>query len=721
MIRQGITNLPILKKFLSSNVDISRLYLKQKNIFDENWIEFNQSLAKVIAYIYVYLPELYKKQNLSYPKSRKFNFYMDSVVSNPSTHIFTETPRESFFDLFPVDAKKIAIFADELYKQNSIDTDEFKILFQKFYMNAFVYFDFIFDEEEEKGIFSKFQLKKELFERFKTKLNSFLEKKFSIKELCYKAPIINIDETVSFYGYDNSTKDKLQEYKHKEIYKKYISIQEELSNNIKIKHTKANKLIEFELFGYILSQKLWKFERIFQYTPEYVNYDKYNDDFNTHIISYIKDYLKIIDNYYENTDLLNKTLIEIDKLDENILNDYIFKELLKENDVIENFEITKEENNQGFIIEEKKNITKNKIENIINIMIDNNKKERFKFHRLLQSGKKEDIVDLIDLLYQEVKTKTKNQNKNFAFLGILRSGAFLAHTLNILKLYDLDQAYRSSFVITHPYISIIPRNIFKRDEQDITFIYIDEAIKSGYALGVSDIYRSRDLYLKNIKKSKDDFAVTVVDFTDFKDKIINNEEIGLRYTSLVDIVIEDKKIKPLQKKDIELTSQFNWQKFLNSFDINKNILKETIEKLSTIKINDKQRYDLDIALSDSVVLFKVVKYFYDNLIGEFDDNENIVIYAGSPQGKLLADIFIFIFKILAKKNVKFYLNVKDKEVQYLANSKLLFFDLSIVSGGTKDNCFSIDVFENLKNNKKDFDYSCTLYSKQNSDKIISIL
>jgi len=302
-----------------------------------------------------------------------------------------------------------------------------------------------------------------------------------------------------------------------------------------------------------------------------------------------------------------------------------------------------------------------------------------------------------------------------------------------MKLYDQDikeekKHKNSYFLITYPFISLVPRKILNRNSKEkITIVYIDEAIKSGYSLAISDIYRDRILFLKGKKESKSssDIAFVISDFIDYKNKIIDNRFINLKYKSICKISIDNKKLKATQTVPLTVKKGFDWKKFLESIE---NIDKEQIKNQAMTTINGEKRYDLVNNLADSKILFTISTYFakelYNTIGFEKDKSYVIPLYAGSPEGNLLIDTMVFIFKILySYNNIKFFLNGQKFNLEEIEENnilKMIFVDISIVSGATKNRVWNLDVNDSIRQKYIKFDYTFSIFNKNPNESDIYI-
>jgi len=704
-----------IKNFLELSESLNDVYMVNRERLSDEWIKFNTDLGKSIVELYKFSFDLYKEYNLTYKEARFYSFYFDFLVSKPSNSIFTETPKEAKLDLFTRSSKKIALLAEHLFnlkKSNAIDiknNNVFNKHFQELFTNIFSYLDFIF--YEDRGVFSKFNTNKDLFILQKQHIEALLDGKddlSSIKQILQNLHIDNIKISTNYHKKITNNKDDTT----KQIFENFVNYQAK----------KENDPIVFEIFSYVLSNKLWKFIKIIQRQPEYKDSTilvKIQKIFVKKILGYIEDYLKVTSSFY-NTDIsLHEYYLEIHKIDYKFINNYLFKEVLTD--------ITNQTNNISSINYNKKfwkkekKITSEELIKVLKPIIDNKSNEKFKLYRLIRKAKSHDISLLIDILHQNILIKNDNKLDNIEYIGILRSGSFLAHSLNILKCYENDNLNtRVVSLLTHPYLSILPRTFSFREsgEEEKKFIYIDEAIKSGYGLSISDIYRNKILTLNKINKSKNDSAIAIANMIEYdKGNPLNN----IKYYTIIDVVRTEDKKELYFKNNVDIINikkQFNWIEFINNL---KGISGMDLNQYATVERqfdkNKVEQLDVTRIISDSILLFKIASHMADSLNRKTKGFKNILFYSGSTEGNLLIDTLSFVYKIKFKDDKEFYINaktIKDNEGINLENYKTIFVDITKDSGYTQSNVYNLDVNTKLKNSKGIFDLSLFIFARKGS-------
>jgi hypothetical protein len=336
-------------------------------------------------------------------------------------------------------------------------------------------------------------------------------------------------------------------------------------------------------------------------------------------------------------------------------------------------------------------------------------------------------------------TKSINEDslKDIEYIGILRSGSFLAHTLNILKQSVSNSCncscnWKVASLLTHPYLTILPRTISYRENTKCKrFIYIDEAIKSGYSLSIADIYRKKILTLSGISKCENDMAFSIADMVNYKPKTST-----IKSKSLLDVVIKGDENKKLvfesANKTYSTNKSFDWYNFLN--DLDSEIYDETnIDNYKSLKkLQDEiknlaaeknvDRLDVTNVISNSFLLFRSAKYLVHKFVKSNIFDKKQLFYSGSQEGRLLTDAMIFIGKILYPKyfEKEIYINAKTI-TEYKENSFLIFVDMTVDSGYTAKNVFKLDVNKKLEREKFDMILTILDFNRTDvDDNIISI-
>jgi len=696
----------LVDKFLiSSSVLRKDTGIVRKQLSKE-WIEFNQEIANSLSYIYnlstVFLDKLKDEYNINYNESRYYSFHFDFIVSKPSNTIFTETPKKSIKDPFSLTANAIAGEIDKLYKINE-NQNEFNRQFQVFFHRTFLYYDFIFYKNE--GTFTKSIFNKELFLLQEKALTTLLKKNIDNRKVFVKAIIVNIKNSLtlkksynqpnfrnSFFKKKNKIfSEEISDYKYNDIFSEYV------------RHQKANQntpydLVEVEVFSYVLANKVWKFDKIYQNRLEEFNFNEQVDsEFINSMHTYITSYLKNINDYY------SKVVSKSELFDKIAIMDKIFISNLYNNYLPDIATSPPKTINISCIQDSKLENKPN--ESASDIMkkhaIKENEYQKIKFYRVLESETSYNIATLLNEFFTFINEKVKLEEDEIYLMGLLRSGSFLAHSLNVMRIKNNNKLTSISYsLLTHPFISIMPRELYANRKKPKT-IYIDESIKSGYSVNIAHNFRKNFLSKNDIDINKPEYIFTLVDFLDYTNKVVDcNDDITRN--SLLNIKIKHNDTK---KIEFELTNNnnlkeiqtFDWVTFLNDLKI------DTIDQIrdyGTIKINSEdEKLDLTKIISNSFLLFYIGKQFADNLNDYINsEDKNLILYSGSLEGKLLIDITIFIFKTLYDKSSEKTYNFTGKNInteQYkdMTHYKKIFFDISIVSGSTVRKCAELDLHD----------------------------
>ena len=709
----------IVNDYLESSSILRKGTTFSREPLNEKWITFNQDLANSLSHIYNYSTLFFDKIKNEYPEidTRYYSFYFDFIVSKPSNTIFTETPKDSIKDPFALTANSIA---GEMYKlfevKNNINILNKRL--QIFFHRTFLYYDFIFYNNE--GMFTKSIFNKELFLLQKKAISSILETTDSSREVFTKAIIINIKNTLHLKKYQNNMRlknffiksnseifsSKLSDYNYNDIFKEYIQYQK---NN-----TKPFHLVEVEVFTYILANKIWKFDKIYQNRLEEFDYtDKIDTNFIVNMKNYIATYLNYINDYYTGDlikgDLFNKIAAHDKNFITKIYDEYLPK--VKDS----NPKIIDITCNQKYDYKVTSDISSSEL--IYKYAINKKAHQKVKFYRVLENAKSDDISLLLNNFYTFINENENIdlQNKETYFMGILRSGSFLSHALNVMRKDNHKNITAISYsLLTHPFISIMPRELYAKRENPTT-IYIDESIKSAYSVNIAHNFRKNFLSRFNLKPHKPEYLFTLVNFIDYKSKVIGFKD-DIKWYSFSNLKIqyankEDIKyhlIANNTKDNLDQKMIFNWKEFLTSLKVNN--LNQILDYGTIEAIKNNKKLDLTKIISNSYLLFYIGKQFADDLntyLKDEDKDINLIFYPGSLEGKLLIDITTFVYKILYDKESqrKYHFtgkNISAEDFTNIKKYKKIFFDISIVSGKTVEKCVSLDLHDKSNTFDKHF-------------------
>ena len=662
-----------LLDFLTYSRKLVDLYSVPRNSLSTEWIDLKVSISNSIISLYKYSNDLYTNELFKNNKNsiRFYSFYFDLILSKLRHSLFTETPKDSFADLYPSSAKEIASIAQELFNSQEID-DTFDTNFQRLVFKIFIMYDFIFYKDE--GCFTSFELNKDLF--MKIKDSALLPVKGSDSKDFGQNVIMNI------------LSDTLDDRTSENIYNMYID------------KTKESP-IKIEPFSYFLGFKIWKISKIIHATLEFKNIkdlDANNKEFKNKFKIYLEEQKQIVNDFYSNKITNIELFQNITKLDKLLLNDSLFKKsLCQYRD--DSIEYRNRYNIQGIETSSKDNI----LEKLLQKMISNSKEDhdRFKFYRVLEDKDTtiKDLAYLIELMGQNI-----NKSEDLEIVGMLRSGMLLAHCINISQGLYKPVIMFSSF----PYISFLPR--INRNSTNIVFV--DESIKSGFSTELANLYKQRTLNMQDVNifnyTSK---VISIVNFKDFK-----KEQTISTNNSIANLNIKNNQVV-LDKESIvedEISMIFDWKKYFDTLQ------EDDIQNID-VQVDVVPRLDVTKLLANSNSLFYVAKLFADELSSI--DDEKIILYSSTDEGKLLVDSTIFAYKVLYPENKKtFYLNKQKAKDRYVAKKiKLIIVDMTIDSMATIARTLRFDFGLDLDKADKYF----TIFASEESkvklkDKLFSI-
>lgn len=635
-----------LKNFIKYSEHLTSLYHIKRDDYDENWIDVKTTIANSILSLYKFSDSLFKSEKFNSSHIRFYTFYFDLILSKLRHSLFTETPKKSYIDIHTYTAKDIAFIGEEILGYEFIN-DNFEIDFQRFIFKIFLMYDFIFYGDS--GVFTRFELNSSLYNTIEKDVLTF-DSKDSLRQ--YGKDIITniLDTTMKYYDIENS--DDIG------VYESFVS-----------KSKKSIVLIE--PLSYYLGFKIWKFAKIIQSTYEFQNLkDMQNekDRFKKVFEIYLNKSKNIISQFY-NKEITNRELfLQLGSIDKEIISKHLFNSILPT--------YTSKE----FVLDDMVKIDlvpntlkKTDIENTIKQMIDNDQYDRFKFYRVLEdcSVSIEKFSYLISLL-----SKFLPKDDNYEIVGMLRSGVLLAHCLNVSNYQNKPIYMFSSF----SYISLLPRTNISKNSN---ILFIDESIKSAFSTVLANIYKQRNLWTnKNSIYNYSSSVATIVNFEDFK-----KENIDISFKSILnlkaingDIVLEN------NDQEYKIESIFDWKSYFLDLEEPKIDFDDI-----TIEINGIKRIDIARILIDSHKLFKIAKVFATKIKNTIEDDE-LILYASTDEGKLLVDATILAYKSLFSENPKtFILNKKIANQKFNDEStKLLFVDMTIDTMHTIERTLEFD-------------------------------
>lgn len=631
-----------LKKFLDTAEILENTQSHTIQRDSKNWYELLDNIGDSINTLYKF--HTFLINNHSYFEAKPYekqlcSFYMDMFISKIKHTFFTEYPQVPTEELSKNKASGIYINGLKLF-ENIDETVTQKTLFL-FYYKIFLFYDFVYDKDTKKGKFTKFKTDKDkankTIELLKNiEMTSIKDFRKSLSKIIPKT--INKQLELGF-------KDEKSPY---EIYNSY------LKNDY-----------EIEPLSYFTIFKMWKISKFLQ--------DKFEEsdskdlkDFESKFLAETKNYIDksvdIIEKSYKNnsSDIFTKKTYSLDKeYMENIIYKYVHQKedyLVKKE--IEKIKVDIENKTSNIDSELLKDAIKN------HILRCNDLEEPWKFNRIFENGTKDNLLNLSYALYSLVK------EKDSTFVGLYKSGALLAHILNICDGLK-DNVY---LFTTFPYVAIHPRSFDTRDENK-NFIIVDENYKTGFTNLIAKEYINRR------KKHSLDILSLVLN-SDYKQ--IEDENIK---------TIGSIKNKTLNIFDIDEVSCVDIEKFCKYIKENykKYIDDKFLKEFITIEKNNIKEYDITRVLSSSVVLFSIAYNFLDKL-----DNAKKEVFFQAPtdSSRLIAEAIAFLSKTLDFE-YKFYFKYKND----LKNAQKVFIDLSIDSGFTMEYSTKRDLVESISYDK----------------------
>lgn len=631
-----------LKKFLDTAEILENTQSHTIQRDSKNWYKLLDNIGDSINTLYKF--HTFLINNHSYFEAKPYekqlcSFYMDMFISKIKHTFFTEYPQVPTEELSKNKASGIYINGLKLF-ENIDETVTQKTLFL-FYYKIFLFYDFVYDKDTKKGKFTKFKTDKDkankTIELLKNiEMTSIKDFRKSLSKIIPKT--INKQLELGF-------KDEKSPY---EIYNSY------LKNDY-----------EIEPLSYFTIFKMWKISKFLQDKFEESD-NKDLEDFESKFLAETKNYIDksvdIIEKSYKNnsSDIFTKKTYSLDKeYMENIIYKYVHQKedyLVKKE--IEKIKVDIENKTSNIDSELLKDAIKN------HILRCNDLEEPWKFNRIFENGTKDNLLNLSYALYSLVK------EKDSTFVGLYKSGALLAHILNICDGLK-DNVY---LFTTFPYVAIHPRSFDTRDENK-NFIIVDENYKTGFTNLIAKEYINRR------KKHSLDILSLVLN-SDYKQ--IEDEEIK---------TIGSIKNKTLNIFDIDEVSCVDIEKFCKYIKENykKYIDDKFLKEFITIEKNGIKEYDITRVLSSSVVLFSIAYNFLDKLNNA---KKEVFFQAPTDSSRLIAEAIAFLSKTLDFE-YKFYFKYKND----LQNAQKVFIDLSIDSGFTMEYSTKRDLVESISYDK----------------------
>lgn len=643
-----------LKDFLDTAFVLENTKVSTMARDTKEWYELLDKIGSSISTLYKFHSFLI--ENHSYFKDKPYekqlcSFYMDMFISKIKHTFFTEYPQLPLNELSQNKASGIYINALKLFED--IDENELTGTLFLFYYKIFLFYDFVYDKETKRGKFTS----------FKTDINKAKKTIELLKEL--------LDSSNNLKAFRENLSKIVPNTLAKQLGLKHTNSSEIYNSFL------ANDTHKIEPLSYFTIFKIWKISKFLQDKFEELEKDDFNE-FESIFLEKTKEYIVNLSNIIEETYSQNRSTVFTQntyKLDkdymQNIIYKYVHQKEIKDlNKKIENFNI------EIPAISDKK-IKKDDIKKVIeeNILIKcNNLTEPWKFNRIFEKASKYDILGLSYTFYSLIKERGNT------FVGLYKSGALLAHILNICAGCK-ENVY---LFTTFPYVAIHPRSYDIRDENK-SFVLVDENYKTGFTSAIAKEYINRKT------KHRLDILSLIVN-NDYK----QIEGAARTLGTIKDDTLSIFDIATVSSKDISAFFEYiknNYDKYTNS---------SFLEKFITISVDGRKEYDITRILSNTVVLFSVAYSFLEKLD---KTKKNVFFQSPTDSSRLIAEAIAYTSKVIGDDKFSFYF----KYDQERASCQNIFIDLSIDSGFTKEYSTSRDI-------KEDFNYDKTFVIANLSNK-----
>lgn len=703
-IKSDVNDLNVLfERFIKDDLEVSNYSFIDRDRYSKEWLNFILALSHSSLGIYEISKLLNKKLHIKEDK-RLFLFYNDSFISRLKRFLFTENPRDSIEDQEYINFEELTDILNYLIKSSNIDENKVATYLYYFHYKKFLFYDFIAHNQNPEGFFPKFKENRNVRIKFtkhleeiidkleENKSDKFYEKAYHlylrVKDLPRKNLIDNIYENFNI----DLNSDFLIDEKDKDE-DLFLKIEKDLSqknkNLYKYIFDNREKFIDnFYLDGMtrFYSLTLRKIFKIIKEANKYI-YEKDNDDFIQKLMSsfimYLENLKKLLNRDITTTDEKFNLLSEFLENDRKFIAEVIIKNLLPypSKYKCENLKISYKMNRKYEIC------NKDKLEEIASKFYDmegiGDLRGPWKFERFLHNSDANELSIIFSLISQSFS------NKKFdLYVGILKAGVLMAHIKNIVKGENTPVFMFKSF----PYIALLPTSCQIKNYKSIQFF--DESFKSGFTYFLADKYLLNGY---NFEK----FLFTMVERIDYKSAIKPNK---FDYLYKFNINQNTKEIDNLvinnYTKEIEYLSSSSFESYFNSLPDLDESLKEEIQNLITYGINTK-RVDNNRLLSNTHLLFTLVKYFMKNISNNIGDRKEINLIAGSDSSYVIAYAMVIYSKfIFPEYTVKVSRKLEENQInkdKYLN----VFVDIELFTSTTcKERCRECELILTISINCK---------------------
>ncbi len=671
----------ILNKFLSHFSDLDTIInsndFTQKNT--PQWYKLLQDLGTSFSYLYLFHEHLirnhqYFKKN---PEEIKYvSFFMDLNASQLKNNFFKESPGSHYPDTVLSTKNLKDIYSLGIRLLDDLPIKEMKQRLYLFYHKIFVTYDYIYHRDENDNGFIG------AFTKFTNKRTQYIDGIRPIERLLQ----LIINGTIKTTSdYRKNSFFIIQDVIRAQVrYKTDTQNQDKYQNNFfkyYLQHYYKDKPLE--PISYIFAHKLWKINKLIEHRFEQKDESSFDNLFLEKIKIYLEQQIEIGKNYYDKYNISTFSLNSYETDFE--FSKFVFSDILHRNidkpipDIDETINITYEKKG-------KTELNKNAVTNALNKIHSNGSS---KFNKILNTGTKEELKNLIYALDNIVKTKSE-------LVGLYRSGALMAHCINILNGIDKKVFLFTSF----PYMGLHPMSCNIRKKYN-NFTIVDESNKTGFTNIISMIYTSREGQQKKFQ---------TIALTNFKSFLkLKYEDSFFQFSSDFISTIEKDNNQTLQnfsekvyhKYDIEdYFTQIKNSPLLNdSFEKLQKIIFKTI-KLERMTILKKEEYfDVTRFLSQTNLLFLTAVYFWLKI--KQDKYYKYFLHAPSDEGRLIAEAIALVAKFIeSDQEYNFVFNSKNTD----DNTIKAFIDLTIDSGTNFKHSMKKDIANSDKSDDDIFNY-----------------
>jgi hypothetical protein len=665
-----------------SGVEIIKHEIPEKKRYTKEWYEFLKNLGESVITLnrihnliinehpyFKTLKSQIKETDKRIIEKKVAIFYMNLILSKLKSFFFTETPQSPKKDLRPKYLQDIIYYITLIF--DNPNEKDFIFLLYAFYYKVFIMFDFLYCEEDENGVFPIFGINKcknsKTIKLIFEKLNNLFNKDFKENISKYREGVNNIIKEVIKQQLGNGDGNI------KKIYCKYIN---NVTNFLNGNEGYNLNNVEIEPISYYFAFKLWKIKNLMVHRIEEDENKKTKID---------KDFEEMIKKYLDKNKRLNEKFYKIYKFK---YSEFKFKKIYKEffmtdKDFIEfydKFDMSKEikteeiKVNKTYFSSNKESVVK-----AIQTMLskDENDKDMWKFNRLL-SDRNVEIKNILSIVYSLAKLINNNDENidDYIIIGMYKSGALLAHLLNIIFSRN-----KNIFLFTsYPFIKLHPWTIEINEKKNKnSYLIIDENFKTGFTYCLV-----REFINGFYSKRKNEFKILSITTIDNFKKIDKNLDLN----TIANIKYDNEVFEYKEGRDIILNSDlFEKDEILmdNVGDIKKYINEHLITKEEDIKSKilevveiDSHYYDLTRVLTYTKLMFSVAQFFKEKIIRKLkiDKNKEFEISLHSPtdEGRLLSEAIAFLFRLDNYKKLKILFNKNT------VNKKDIFVDLSKDTG-----------------------------------------